>query len=198
MSKDDCCKQCKTDKMMRTSLEKYGNVCSVQNPDIHKKVKETNMKKYGVEYPLQNKNIRDKTRDSLLNESFISRITSKQQKHIHKIFGGELNYQIYPYLIDIYFEKEKIFFEYDGGGHNLRVKFGEMTQEEFDLKEEERTSFLKNFGLKEFRLNDSSKKGNLPSDEDLLKINNKAFKILKNKKYSTYIYNLDNNTETYW
>ena len=59
-SKDDCCQQCKTDKMMATSLKKYGNVCSVQNPDIHKKIKENNIQKYGVEYPLQNKNIRNK------------------------------------------------------------------------------------------------------------------------------------------
>ena len=90
---------------MATSLKKYGNVCSVQNPDIHKKIKENNIQKYGVEYPLQNENIRNKTRNSLLSGDFMSRITSKQQEQIHKIFQGDLNYQIYPYLVDIYFNK---------------------------------------------------------------------------------------------
>ena len=183
---------------MATSLKKYGNVCSVQNPDIHKKIKENNIQKYGVEYPLQNEDIRNKTRNSLLSGDFMSRITSKQQEQIHKIFQGDLNYQIYPYLVDIYFKEEKIFFEYDGGGHNLRVKCGQLSQEEFNQKEVERTAFLKNKGLKEFRIIDSSKKGNLPSDEILLKIKNNAFKILKNKQYTTYIFNLDNNTETYY
>lgn len=97
-----------------------------------------------------------------------------------------------------FFEDEKIFFEYDGGGHNLRVKFGEITQEEFNRRERERTSFLKKRGLKEFRIIDSSKKGNLPSVEKLLDIKKKAFKILNYTENTTYIYNLDNNTETYY
>lgn len=73
-----------------------------------------------------------------------------------------------------------------------------MTQEEFDKQEQKRTKFLKNKGLKEFRIIDSSKKGNLPSVEKLLDIKKKAFKILNNTTNTTYIYNLDNNTETYY
>lgn len=45
ISKDDCCKNCKTKKMMRTSLKKYGNVCSLHNPIIEEKVKRNNLKK---------------------------------------------------------------------------------------------------------------------------------------------------------
>ena len=44
-SKDDCCKKNKTKKMMRTSLKKYGNVCSLHNPIIEEKVKRNNLKK---------------------------------------------------------------------------------------------------------------------------------------------------------
>ena len=196
--KDDCCKKCKNKKMMNTSLKKYGNVCSLQNSEIHKKVKESNLLKYGVEYPLQNKEIHQKTINNTINQSFINRTTTKQQKFIYEIYGGQINYQIYPYIVDILFEEEKIFFEYDGGGHNLKVKFREMTQEEFDKQEQKRTKFLKNKGLKEFRIIDSSKKGNLPSIEKLLNIKNRAFKILNNTTNTTYIYNLDNNTETYY
>lgn len=196
-SQDDCCLKCRTEKMMKTSLKRYGNVCSAQNPQIHQKIKEKNLEKYGVEYPLQNENIRKKTVENSLNNSFFQRITTKQQEKIYNIFGGKLNYSIFPYFVDIYFENENIFFEYDGGGHNLRVKFGNMTQKEFDIKEKERTLFLKNKGLKEFRIIDSSKKGNLPKKEKLLQIKEKAFNMLSNK-YTTYIYNLDNNTETYY
>ena len=198
MSKDDCCKKCKNKKMMNTSLKRYGNVCSLQNPEIHNKVKKSNLLKYGVEYPLQNKQIYQKTIHNTINQSFINRITTKQQKFLYEIYGGQINYQIYPYIVDIFFEDEKFFFEYDGGGHNLRVKFGEITQEEFNRREQERTSFLKKRGLKEFRIIDSSKKGNLPSVEKLLDIKKKAFKILNYTENTTYIYNLDNNTETYY
>ena len=45
ISKDDCCKNCKTKKMMRTSLKKYGTVCSLHNPIIEEKVKRNNLKK---------------------------------------------------------------------------------------------------------------------------------------------------------
>lgn len=198
ISKDDCCQLCKTKKMMNTSLKRYGNVCSLQNIEIHKKVKETNIKRYGVEYPLQNEDIRKKTVLNVINKSFYNRITTKQQTTIHNIFGGEMNYCLYPYFVDIYFEKDCIFFEYDGGGHNLRVKFGKISQKNFDKNEKKRTSFLKSLGLKEFRIIDSSKKGNLPSKEKLIEIKNKAFIILKQDMFSTYIYNLDNNTETYY
>ena len=118
-SKDDCCKECKTKKMMKTSLEKYGNICSLRNPEIEKKMKEHNLKKFGVEYPLQNKEILKKTRINMVDKSFLERITSKQQKKIYLLFGGILNYQIYPYIVDIFFPDEKIYFEYDGGGYNF-------------------------------------------------------------------------------
>ena len=197
MSKDDCCKDCKTKKMMKTSLERYGNVCSLRNPIIEKKMKENNLKKFGVEYPLQNKEILKKTKCNVLEESFFERITSKQQKKIHNLFGGILNYQIYPYIVDIFFPEERIYFEYDGGGHNLSVKLKQKEEKQFEKEQEIRTLYLKDKGLKEFRIIDSSKKGKLLEDNDMRKIKNKAFNLLS-KEYTSYIYNIDNNTETYW
>ena len=197
ISKDDCCKDCKTKKMMKTSLEKYGNVCSLRNPEIEKKMKEHNIKKFGVEYPLQNKEVLKKTKVNISEKSFFERITSKQQKKIHILFGGILNYQIYPYIVDIFFPDEKIYFEYDGGGHNLSVKLKQKKEKEFEKEQKDRTSYLKEKGLKEFRIIDSSKKGKLLDNNIMLKIKEKAFDILS-KEYTSYIYNIDNNTETYW
>lgn len=197
MSKDDCCKDCKTKKMMKTSLERYGNVCSLHNPKIEQKMKENNLKKFGVEFPLQNKEILKKTRNNISEESFFERITSKQQKKIHILFGGTLNYQIYPYIVDIFFPDEKIYFEYDGGGHNLAVKLKQKDEEQFKKEEETRTLYLKDKGLKEFRIVDSSKKGKLLEDNVMLKIKERAFNLLS-KEYTSYVYNIDNNTETYW
>ena len=197
VSKDDCCSNCKTKKMMNTSLKRYGNVCSLKNPEIEKKMKENNIKKFGVEYPLQNKEILKKTKNNILKKSFFERITSRQQKKIHILFGGILNYQIYPYIVDIFFPEEKIYFEYDGGGHDLSVKLKQKDKNKFEEEQGNRTAYLKNKGIKEFRITDSSKKGNLLNDDNMLKIKRKAFNILS-KEYTSYIYNIDNNTETYW
>lgn len=197
ISKDDCCKNCKTKKMMRTSLKKYGNVCSLHNPIIEEKVRRNNLKKFGVEYPLQSKEILAKTKKNIIEKSFFERITSKQQKDIYILYGGILNYQIYPYIVDIFFPEENIYFEYDGGGHDLSVKLKQKDKKTFEREQTDRTLYLKSKGLKEFRIIDSSKKGNLLDDNIMLEIKERAFNILSGK-YTSYIYNIDNNTETYW
>jgi hypothetical protein len=44
----------------KTMIKKYGNKCPMQNPNIHKKIKENNIKKIGVEYPFQSDKIQQK------------------------------------------------------------------------------------------------------------------------------------------
>ena len=58
--------------------------------------------------------------------------TSKQQLYIHSLLGGELNYCTGKCFLDIAFLDEKIYLEYDGGGHDLSVKLGNMSKEEFE------------------------------------------------------------------
>jgi hypothetical protein len=48
------------DKIIKTTLEKYGSACCLQNNEIKQNVKNTMVMRYGVEYPSQNKEIREK------------------------------------------------------------------------------------------------------------------------------------------
>ena len=195
---DLCCNDCRHKKIEKISIQKYGNACSLRNPEVQNKSKEKNMKNLGVQYPFQNKEILEKCRITCINkygENYRKKVISKQQRYIHSLYGGILNYSEYPYLLDIFFPEELIYFEYDGSGHNLSVKNGECTLEVFLEKEKNRESFLKEKGYKEFRIVSSDDK--LPSDEFLLDIKNKAFSILLENGYNKYIYNLNTKTEIF-
>jgi hypothetical protein len=192
-----CCNNCRHIKMMETSLEKYGNKCSLRNEKILQKSKETNLKNLGVEYPFQNKKILEKCSDTLdKNGGREGLNVSKPQIYLHDLYGGILNYVQFPYRLDILFKNEKIYFEYDGSGHKLGIKFGILTEEEFNQKELKRRIFLKEKGYKEFRLI-AGKKDKLPSKEILLGIKQRAFEILLDWGYSRYIYNLVTKTESF-
>lgn len=91
---------------------------------------------------------------------------STQQKYLHNLLGGELNYPISNCSLDIAYPEEKIYIEYCGGGHDLQVKFGNMTDIEFIIYERNRFDFLKSRGYKCIYI--LSKKDKLPSDEKLI------------------------------
>ena len=191
-----CCKKCSKKKMMESSLERYGNVCSLRNEKIGNKARNKNRENLGVDYPFQNKEILEKCHNSSVRKhgkGYRSITISKQQRKIHEFYGGKLNHHIFPYCLDIFFEKEKIYFEYDGSGHKLNVLKGRLTEEEFKNKEDKRRDFLKNKGLKEFRIISNTDK--LPYKKELIRIKNKAFKMLEN--YQFYMYNLDTKTESF-
>lgn len=191
-----CCKKCKNEKMFETSIRKYGSRCSLRDENIQKKSKCKNIENLGVQYPFQNPNILKKCHETCkikYGENYKKSIISKQQKYIHSIYGGILNYDEYPYLLDIFFSDEFIYFEYDGSGHKLCIKFGNYTEMEF--AEKEREVFLKQKGYKEFRI--ISTNDNLPTDEELLTIKERDFYYLLEKEYSKYIYNLDTKIESF-
>lgn len=185
------CSKSTQDKIKNTFIEKYGVTNLMYVPEVVEKKKHTCLEKYGVEYPLQNKDIYCKTVSG--RSRTYGQTSSKQQRYISNLYEAQLNIQIGKYFIDMYLEEYNIFVEYDGGGHNLQVKFGNMSQEEFDSKEKERSDYIKSTGLKEFRLKSTTDK--LPCDEKLLYIKSRAINILN--IYSTYIYNLDDDTEYY-
>ena len=195
---DICCIDCKQIKSEKSTFEKYGNICSLRNNEVQEKSKKKNLKNLGVEFPFQNKNILKKCVDSCIEKygrGYITVNVSSQQRYIHKIYGGNLNYTEFPFRLDIFFEKEKIYFEYDGSGHLLRIIKGQLTKSEFEEKEIVRQNFLKDLGYKEFRIISSN--DILPSDEELLKIKDKAFYLLLDKNYQKYIYNLNTKTESF-
>jgi len=191
-----CCNKCKSLKMMETSIERFGNKCSLRNEEILKKSIETNLNKLGVEYPFQNKDILIKCLDSFNKNGKTRAINiSKAQIRIVKLYDAILNYIEFPYRIDGFFEKENIYFEYDGSGHKLGIRFGIYTEEEFEKRQEERNMFLKEKGYKEFRI--ISNDDVLPKNKILLDIKQRAFDLLLNKNYNNYIYNLNTKTESF-
>ena len=148
---------------------------------------------YNVDNPMQNDYIRNKaliTRRERYSVNCV--MTSSQQIYLSKLYSGELNYPVNGYYADIMFLDEKIFCEYSGSGHNICVKYQQMSIDEFLEKEEQRRlSFLRS-GFKEFEI--CSTTDVLPSDNKLMQIKNKAFEVLNNG-CNYYRYNIDTNEE---
>ena len=116
--------------------------------------------------------------------------TSKQQFYLHNLYGGELNYPIKYYDVDICLLDEKIAIEYDGSGHELNVKLGRMTQEEFNQKETIRNIIIKKEGYKQIRI--ISSKDLLPSDKILLKMLSIAKEYFNTTSHTWVNFDIDN------
>jgi len=180
------------DKIRKTNKERYGVESPLQNSEIYEKLKQTNVERYGCENVFQDLSIQEKYKVTMLKRygvdhpHHIKGITekvmikkaktlylhsttpvSKQQIYLHNLFGGELNYPVGSYNLDIKLE-DNIYVEYDGGGHDLNVKLGQITQTKFDDKQIKRNYFLKNLGWKMIRL--VSIKDYIPSDDIILKM----------------------------
>ena len=193
---DICCNYCKSKKFQATNIRKYGVSCTLRLPEINQRVIAKNMATLGVEYPLSSRKILEKCKNSRNeNRENYGCVASKTQIYINSVYGGVLNYPIDLYNVDIYFPNERIYFEYDGSGHDLSVRLGNTTENDFISHEKKRTSFLLNAGLKEFRIK-SSKEIMFPVKE-LLDIKTRAFDILLNSNYKKYYYDMDTKTESF-
>lgn len=115
--------------------------------------------------------------------------TSSQQLYLHNILGGELNCPVGKYPLDIAFIEEKIYLEYDGSGHDLNVKLGRITKEEFDKKQLFRSLYLNKLGWKEIRI--SSTQDYLPNEDKLIELFNHA-KLVLNSGRSWIKFDIDN------
>lgn len=179
-------------KRRATNIEKYGVECTLSNEEVWKKRNETCIKRYGTANVLCNRNIFAKALESRIenqNGIFSNGIpTSKQQLHFYDLFGGELNKLIRGYFVDIMFSNS-IFFEYNGGGHDLGVKLGYLTREQFEEKERIRDNVLIGLGLKKFCI--ESQTDILDSDETLLNLKNKAEEALLHTEAVCFCYNMD-------
>jgi len=58
-------------------------------------------------------------------------VSSYPQRYICNLLNGELNYPIGNLSLDIALLDNKIYIEYDGSGHDLRVVRGQLTEKEF-------------------------------------------------------------------
>ena len=178
-------------KVKQNNLKKYGVECALQSEQVRNKVKTNNLKKYGTEFVTQNKNQMDKILKKINKTMYLNgnTISSKQQRHLCNLLNGELNYPVDNCFLDIAFLDDMVYIEYDGSGHDLRVKLG-YDKDKFQEKEIKRTLYLKNKGWKLIRI--VSNKDLLPQDNELIKLINKAKKYLTNN-HTWYEINIDEN-----
>ncbi len=150
-------------KSKKTMIERYGVDNFTKTDEYKVKTKKTNLKRYGKEWSLQNKEIRFKINKTMYENG--TSPCSSQQRYIYTIIGGELNFPIGRSMLDIAFPKEMIYFEYDGGGHDMCVKMGNASIKEFNIKEMKRRYFLRSMGWREIRI--ISKKDRLPDQNTI-------------------------------
>lgn len=184
------------EKFKNTCLERYGTTSPLKNEQIKQRFINTNIERYGGKSPLCDESVRRKSLETMQNNIGPNKyMMSAQQKHFWDIYNGCVNTPVGKYCADILFEEEKIDFEYSGGGHDLKVKLGCITKEEFTKKEEDRRLYFLNRGYKEFEIISSNDV--LPDDEFLIQLKGKAFNILLNSNTVYYGYNLNTGEEIY-
>lgn len=181
------------EKMKATNMERFGAPNPHQSKEWKKEHTRRFVEKHGVENPSQIPEVSEKIskariayfkrldelgeRKTNFRNNKTKQISfSKQQVYIHSVTGGIFNHSIGRYHLDIAFPEDKVFVEYDGGGHDLPVKLGNMTKDEFLLKEKRRFRYLYKQGWREIRI--ISLKDKMPSKEELLLIINEAYKKL--------------------
>lgn len=199
-----------TQKKKETIKDKYGVDNIYDIPGVKEKIINTFFSRYGYDNPLKNPEVKQKLIETIKNRTDEERLniikkrnntliknddtlnfvkTSKQQIYLCNLFNCEINVPIDYYIIDGYFSKYKIDFEYDGGFHNGCVKLSNMTEEDFQNKENMRNGYMYSKGIKVFRIKSADDK--LPPDEELIKIKNNALYYLIEKDKRLYIYNLN-------
>ena len=132
--------------------------CAIQRKEL------TNLQRFATKYPLQNNIILAKAMDTMYHNNTTP--CSQQQRVIAKYLGGTLNYQVGVCFLDVAFIEDMVYIEFDGGGHDLSVKLGSLTIDQFLTKERKRRYYLKALGWKEIRI--ISKTDKIPSENVLL------------------------------
>ena len=184
------------EKSKQTCFEKYGYEYVLQVPEIKEKSKQTCIEHYGVDNPSKSLKHRAKVVRTFYKNGTIT--TSKQQLYIYYLYkhmnnNVELNYPVAYYSTDICLPEEKIVVEVDFGGHNLSVKLGTFTQEEFNQREIIRDKVIKKEGYKIVRI--ISAKDLLPSDFILIQMLSQAKQYFSDYPNHSWIeFNIDKST----
>jgi very-short-patch-repair endonuclease len=176
------------EKAVLTNIERYGVENPLQNEDIKNKVIATNIERYGVKSTSQVPEIREKQVETLYQNQSVC--TSIQQRYLHNLLGGKMNYPVGRCNVDILLD-DNIVVEYNGGGHNLRVKTEKISKREFDNKERKRDCFLRDRNYKVLKIQSDS--DDLPADEVLLSMIDFARKYFT-QDHSWIEFNIDNLT----
>lgn len=118
----NACINCRSKKIIKTCQERYGVNHPMQDFEIHQKSVLRHINNFGKE------------RNDC---QFINGIpVSKAQKAIaEKLIDFQLNYLENGYYYDMFNSSLNLVIEYNGKGHDLQVKFGKISQEEFNKRE---------------------------------------------------------------
>lgn len=171
-------------KSNESKIKRFGSTNPFTHEEVMDKAKKTNLKKYGTEWHMQNDEVMIKSKTSMYRNGTTP--CSRQQQYLYELLGGKLNFPISRASLDIAFPDEKIYIEYDGNGHNLSVKLGNVTEEEFKTKEIKRYLFLKSMGWKQIKI--VSPVDYLPSDIVIINEINKAKEWLKGNEKGHWHY----------
>lgn len=182
------CKYCKSKKMKETNLERYGVECAVHSPDIYNKAVETWKQKYNTDHPLKAKEVIAKRQATLSKEGKTP--SSKQQIYICNLLDGELNATLGIYAMDIYKDIDNTCVEYDGSGHDLKVKKGACTQAEFNRREYLKEKVIHDANINLIRI--ISRKDKIPDDSIMLRMYSDAINYFASGHTWRY-YDIDNN-----
>ena len=158
------------EKSYKTTEEKYGNWHYASTEEGRMKIQESVFERYGYKCVFSSPEIRKKISQKMYKNGTV--VCSSQQKYLYDILSMqwecELNYPFSNLFLDIYIPNKNVYVEWDGGGHDLNVKYGNMTAEEFRIKEIRRSYFLRNRGFKELRI--KSPEDKIPSNLKILEI----------------------------
>ena len=182
------------EKIIESYMANY-NVCNPQlSLEIRERTEKTCIERYGYSSPLQSEEVKEKIANSSYRNGTVP--MSRQQLYLFNLYKTtsdfvELNYPISHFNADICFVKEAIDIELDCGGHNLSVKTGQLTEEQFNQKELIRDKIIKREGYNVIRIKSNSDK--LPNDNVLLRMLFEAKKYFSNYPNHSWIeYDIDN------
>jgi len=135
-------------KTINTWMTNYGVNHPSKSNEILEKRNKNNLEKYGVEHTLQLDSVREQIAQTSYKNSTCK--VSAEQLHLKELFSADLNYPIGKYNADLLLADDVIL-ELDGSGHELNILYGNVSQEEFQRKEERRTRYILSQGYKIIR-----------------------------------------------
>lgn len=178
-------------KQIKTNNERYGVDYTLQSPEIMERIENTLFQKYGIRKIYESSEFRIKAAQTLSKNG--NQKCSSQQKEIfniyNKYYNCELNYPIKWFSGDIVFLDFMIDLEIDFSGHDLCVKRGTMTQEEFDKREMMRNITTKKLGYNTIRI--LSKKDWIPNEDKLIEIFNISLDYFNKTNHTWITFDID-------
>ena len=172
----------------KNTIEKvYGVDHYSKTNEFKEKFKDTCQEKYGVDHHMHLEEFQSKIKETMYRNGTTPR--SNQQVYLNNLLNGKLNYPVSYCSLDIAFLEEMIYIEYNGGGHDLKVKLGNMTEKEFKTKEMKREYYLKSVGWSKITI--ISLKDYLPQDDKIINMIEYAKEYL-NTGHSWIIFDVDN------